>query len=149
MSVAAEANVDLSWLTGRTCTRVQRLASGGFGFEFGEAVLRVEGAWRIRGDDTILFGRRDGDDLFASGAALDAAMVAATLLVGPPVIGAGADGATGDLEIAFASGHRLQAWTDGTGHEPWSLSDPAGGRWTAQPGGRIAAEAPSGGDTPA
>jgi hypothetical protein len=131
------AGIALDWLVGRACTRVHRRASGGFGFEFGAARLWVEGTWRILGREEVLLGRRDHERLFSGGSGLDSALVAATLLIGPPVSGARADPVTGDLEVAFAGGHRLQVWTDGTGFEPWALVDDEGRGWAAQAGGHV------------
>lgn len=135
----ARRAISLTWLVGQPCTRVHRRDSGGFGFEFGAARLWVEGTWRVLGRDGVMLGRGDHERLFSGGGGLDSALVAATLLIGPPVKYATAHPVTGDLEIVFASGYLLQVWTDGASSEPWALVDGDGRGWAAQAGGPVMA----------
>lgn len=132
---ALEVLESFDWLKGQRCTRVYRRADVGFVLEFGHYRLSVFGAWRIAsGKGELLLGRADYEQLFAMRSPVDAAEIAATLVIHAQVLSVATVRSSGDLAVAFSGGHVLEAWSDSANGEAWRLVGPGARTWTAVPG---------------
>ena len=102
----------------------------------GQRVLRVAAPWRLLSDGTIVLGFEDDGQLFGLTTPIDANARIGRAVAGQEVIEV-ATNLTGDLDVHFGSGLRLQVFNGSCGYEGWQLFAPGQRCVVAQGGGRV------------
>lgn len=92
-----------------------------FAFDSGKAMINIECTWRIVIDGRIAFGRDDHGQKFGLSAPLDGVRESIQLLSSSRVAAIHIRRGTGDLEIKFENGSRLEIFNSSSGYEGWSF----------------------------
>ena len=134
----AYAAVDLAWLQGRACSRVELLPPVPWRFWFAPAHhIAVECLWRIVRGGSVIRTSEDHGHQFGLPAPVDAAQEAHDILSGATVSRVQLREATADIRLEFGGDLMLEIVPDSSGYESWQIYAPAGVRYVAQGGGQI------------
>ena len=130
--------VDLSWLLGRRCQRVDRDEfSWGFVFD-GPAGVTHPCLWRLIEAGRIRCTSEDDGHQFGLPAPVDARAKAESVLSSRPVVSAMIRPETGDLILEFEGDLVLELLQTSAGYEAWHLVSPSGQHIVATGGGELA-----------
>lgn len=132
-------NFDLTWLIGRTLTRIEFFGHGTwcFGFEV-DAEIQVNCPWRLIRDGGITLSSEDHGHRYGLPHAVDAQADCRAIVGGAAVRDAEIRDETRDILLTFASGARLEILPLSSGYESWELGCPSGLFVVAQGGGKLA-----------
>ena len=137
------AEMDLSWLIGRSVTEVSFNGAELWYFCFGERTnIGAECLWRIIRDGRIVLCSEDHGQKFGLPAHIDAAAKSKEILAGRVVKSFRVRASTADIIIEFDGDHLLEIIPDSSGYEGWQVNEPTGVHYFAQGGGNIVKRTP-------
>lgn len=130
-------------LAGARLEAVERLeATESWSFRFSqERLLNVACPWRILAQGRIAFGWRDHAQTFGLPSPTDGPTECRRLLGSVPATSVAVAAESGDIELAFAGGAKLQVFNDSSGYEGWTyqgldveiIALGGGALWSAAP----------------
>jgi len=129
--------MDLNWLIGKTCTRIDAISEGVFSFEFGDCGINVACAWRLVENGQVALADRDHGQPYGLGVPINTPVRGMQLLGARRVVAAVADDVIGDIRIEFERSLVFEVFNDSSGYEAWSMTTPDKYVWVAASGGEI------------
>jgi hypothetical protein len=139
------ARILLSELVGLPCTEVKKPSDWFWQFVFGqaEAVIGVEGFWRVIVDGKIDFARDDDGQKFGLPEPVNGVNRCTELLQDNKVISFELRLDVSDLFVTFENGARLEIFNTSAGYESWSYQARSGKMIHALGGGDVAIFGPA------
>ena len=132
------ADVDLSWMVGRTIAEVSFHEPVQWTFSFAKkGYISVECPWRILNHGRTTRSSDDHRQQYGLPAPIDAAAEATKLLSTLVIDAAQLRVGTSDILIDFSDNVRLEIIPISSGYEGWQMKDPFGTEFFAQGGGQI------------
>ena len=123
-------------MIGRTCTRIAAHTEHSSAVDFEDVTLVVEALWRVTAGGMLRVASTDDCQRYGLPATVDAHARAAEHLGGRRIWLVRVDEARGDLVLEFDNGALLEAITDSSGYEAWTLRGPQR-LFVAASGGRV------------
>jgi len=139
------AQILLSELIGLPCTKVNKPSDWLWQFVFGqaEAVIGVEGFWRVIVDGKIHFACDDDGQKFGLPEPVNGVKLCAELLQHKKVTSLELRSDLNDLFVTFERGARLEIFNTSAGYESWSYQAKSGKTMHELGGGNVAIFGPA------
>jgi hypothetical protein len=134
------AEILLSDLVGLSCTKVKKPSDWFWQFIFGkaEAVIGVEGYWRLIANDKLAFGCEDDGQQFGLPEPVNGVTLCTQLLQHQRVKSFELQPDVSDLFVNFENDARLEIFNTSAGYEGWSYQASNGKMMHALGGGDVA-----------